>query len=320
MADNKVTTPDFTKVYEEYLAYISGLPAGFKVPTFEEWLKTRETPAPQKKVTPTLSPMEQKIQDYWKLKEAPTEGVEGEGVTPIWETAGFGSEEEWRMAMGLDLSPSQKEQYRLEQERLDLAKEEAKRQTAYQEWQMAQPSDTALRQRLWESQQQAELAQMTAPSDWITRWIQTKGLQEQTEASRLKRKATGVEARLGDVFQTATPSEFEQLERRAMDLWSDYESARARVGDVGAPPAPEWLAKFVPSQTAGQPITKQATQTPSGQQWISTPWSQREGLRGYTEWSGGKGYQDILNEMAMMAPSTPSGAGRTQWSPAKQRA
>lgn len=85
------------------------------------------------------------------------------------------------------------------------------------------------------------------------------------------------------------------------------------------PPAPAWLPQFAPSQVAGQTITKGRVTTPSGQQWAQTPWSVREGLRGYTEWTGKRPYPEILEHMAMMQPETPAGAGRTRWMPKRQR-
>jgi len=84
-------------------------------------------------------------------------------------------------------------------------------------------------------------------------------------------------------------------------------------------PAPPWLSRFAPSQTAGQPISKQNIRTPSAQQWGATPSSQRAGLGGYMEWTGGRNLADLLSHMQTMLPEQPGGAGRERWAPAIQR-
>lgn len=81
---------------------------------------------------------------------------------------------------------------------------------------------------------------------------------------------------------------------------------------------PEWLPQFSPEQVAGKKLKKKKVRTPSGQQWGKTPWSVREGLRGYTEWAGFRPYRDILEHMAMMQSKTPVGAGRERWKPIRQ--
>ena len=84
------------------------------------------------------------------------------------------------------------------------------------------------------------------------------------------------------------------------------------------PPAPSWLTGFVPTLQAGEQITKQPIVTPSGQQWARTPGAQREGLRGYAEWTGGRPYGDILQEMRSMLPREPRGVGYKRYTPARQ--
>ena len=265
-----------------------------------------------------------------------------------WQTATTTHEEPTPEAPELDpyaIDREQMEARRWEfQQDLALRQQEAQRQAEYQQWQMAQPSDVELRQRLWEQQQEAELAGMTAPSDWITRWMMTAGLQQQRDTRRLEGQ---VESRgeasdiawsnyartrqqvEGDEDWQQTPrvaqrtiaeKESKYWSLRAKELEAQEELELVTGTPIGTPEAPEWLSKFVPGQTAGQPISKGRTTTPSGQQWTQTPWSQREGLRGYTEWAGYRPFQDILEQMAMMAPRTPTGAGRTQWKPATQRA
>jgi hypothetical protein len=84
------------------------------------------------------------------------------------------------------------------------------------------------------------------------------------------------------------------------------------------PPAPKWLPRFVPSQKAGEPVTKaKRLITPSLQAWGRLPYTQRQKMAGYVEWSG-QSYRDMLERMAMMRPVTPRVAPR--WAPAIQRA
>ena len=84
-----------------------------------------------------------------------------------------------------------------------------------------------------------------------------------------------------------------------------------------APPTPEWMPQFVPGQVAGQTMERLPVKTPSGQQWGRTPWSVREGLAGYADWAGGRAYRDILEQMAMMQPRTPTRP--RGWQPAVRR-
>lgn len=109
-----------------------------------------------------------------------------------------------------------------------------------------------------------------------------------------------------------------------LDNYGNFDYGASSPEDIAAeqrrkqpPPAPYWLPKFAPGQTEGRPISKENIPTPSGQQWLSTPWSERQGLAGYTEWAGFRPFRDILESMAMAQPNTPS-AGRG-WRPAQQR-
>ena len=90
---------------------------------------------------------------------------------------------------------------------------------------------------------------------------------------------------------------------------------RGRV--PSAPPTPGWMPQFVPGQIAGQTMERLPVKTPSGQQWGKTPWSVREGLAGYMDWRGGRGYRDMLEQMAMMQPRTPTKP--RGWQPAIRR-
>jgi len=116
----------------------------------------------------------------------------------------------------------------------------------------------------------------------------------------------------GEPIRMPTPN----LERRLEVLEAKLAEVRARP--LGTPPAPEWLPQFAETQIAGQPITKARTRTPSGQLYAQTPWSVREGLRGYTEWAGYRPYSEILEHMLMMQPEAPMGAGRVRWQPPAQ--
>ena len=71
------------------------------------------------------------------------------------------------------------------------------------------------------------------------------------------------------------------------------------------PPTPKWLPQFVPGLAAGQPIQQLPVITPSGQQWARTPWSQRRGLAGFADCTGGRPLLDIQNQMEMMQGATP---------------
>ena len=128
----------------------------------------------------------------------------------------------------------------------------------------------------------------------------------------------------------ATGAERMMLESQAEQLFSRADRLNTQAKVATTPPTPDWLPQFLQQTTgkkgqdttpkAGEPIKEGRIQTPSGQQWASTPWSVREGLRGFTEFSGFRPMGDILDQMAMMQPRTPTGAGRTQWKPATQRA
>ncbi len=82
------------------------------------------------------------------------------------------------------------------------------------------------------------------------------------------------------------------------------------------PNAPDWMVKYVPGLTAGQPITKQRMATPSPQQWRTTPSIQQQMLQGYTEWQG-TSWADIAQQYQNMLPANPNIA--YQWQPQRQR-
>ena len=91
-----------------------------------------------------------------------------------------------------------------------------------------------------------------------------------------------------------------------------------RERQPSAPPTPAWLAQFAPWLTVGEPIKPGAIPTPSGQQWGRTPWSVKEGLRGFAEFAGGRPLEDIYAHMLQMQPQAPWG-GRGRWRTPTQR-
>ena len=117
-----------------------------------------------------------------------------------------------------------------------------------------------------------------------------------------------------------TPEEERQAER---DWFEAQMPARKVMGgkkEPKTPPAPEWLPQFVPGLTAGKPIEKLPTKTPSGQTWSMLPPSTQLGLAGYVDWAGDRTFEDVYEQMQIMKPKTPRGAGVEQWRPASQRA
>jgi len=88
--------------------------------------------------------------------------------------------------------------------------------------------------------------------------------------------------------------------------------------DIGGIPIPRWLPQFVPG-LAGQSTlrgTPPPIATPSPQQWARTPYSQREGLAGYSEFQGTP-FIETLESMQSMTPRSPNLG--TAWRPARQR-
>jgi len=112
-------------------------------------------------------------------------------------------------------------------------------------------------------------------------------------------------------FGEPTLAQKQQMAWTAMEIGEEPTPEKPRT-----PPTPAWLPQFVPQLKAGEPIAKYPIATPSGQQWMRMPWSQREKFAGYAEWAG-QPYRDILERMAMMRPRTPTTSRR--WTPAKQR-
>ena len=85
-----------------------------------------------------------------------------------------------------------------------------------------------------------------------------------------------------------------------------YENMPAQGTAQGAPPAPPWLPKFVPSMKAGQEIRKLPALTLSGQQAQQISPEQWQGLRGYINWAGVPGQaaslEDYIARMEAMYP------------------
>lgn len=205
--------------------------------------------------------------------------------------------------------------------------------------------------QIFEEARRGILGGLGGPSDWIRRWQVTKlqnpfekptDLQSVAEEGLFKIQEARADLATslkmdGDKAISSpwlmAPSLGEKQERLT-ELYQEYGSAiqeqqalaqeAEKTGEfpgqqARTPPAPEWLSKFVPGQVAGQPITKVPTTTPSGQQWARTPWSQREGLRGFTEFAGFRPFEDIMGSMFAMMPQEPRGVRAKQWLPQRQR-
>ena len=225
-------------------------------------------------------------------------------------------------------------------EKTDIAQaqweKEFQAQQTYRQWQMQQTpaNEKALKQRLWEAEQLTKLA---GPADWIKRWELIQGRQRRQEKAGLERGITraeemierapevplrGIPRQEGEVTTqtgaTPTPNLAKKIEKLSRQLEAVELEADGEGRGATGPPAPSWLPQFVPSQTAGQPITRAPIRTPSGQQWMRTPPSELAGLKGYTEWAGYRPLGDIYAHMEMMQPQAPAGGGMRRWRPAQQ--
>ncbi len=249
----------------------------------------------------------------------------GEEEKEPWEVGGYGSEQDWRVIMGLELTAAQEAEQEAtrwwREQQVAKWEEEAQSQAEYREWQMSdatlargQPQrERELTDRL---RLQQELAQLGGPADWIKRWQMVHGVIPRAEAAHLRERSQALLLEAQDL----TGAERTMKEMQSENLVIAARRLRVKAKEMQEPLTPEWLPDFAETQVAGEPITKARTTTPSGQQWISTPQSVRQGLRGYTEWAGFSPTPDILDQMAMMQTRTPQGAGRTRWKPAQQRA
>lgn len=179
------------------------------------------------------------------------------------------------------------------------------------------------------------LGQLGGQADWIRRWQVEKEL-EQLRAPREEAELPmGVPAGLvpkmlqyaggREAFIRETAERFPELGGEPTLAWKQMAGqvagwaggAPAPVA-LTAPPVPSWLPQFVPQLAGERQIAKWPTTTPSGQMWARTPWSTREALRGYTQYAGFRPYEDILQQMQIMIPKTPWGAGRARWTPPRQ--
>lgn len=241
-----------------------------------------------------------------------------------------------------------------ERENLALARQREARLQRESEWSMQQQPDETYQQY-----RQRLLGELAGPGDWIKRWQvayggwpsrQPSALQEQAtrgswEIRQARDLATQKREAAIEAFAADEPERGRRLRQEATELTKlqreteqAYEPAiqeqrgiAQRGMETGiwpevsrqpsAPRAPAWLPQFAPGQTAGQAITKQWVPTPSPQTWAKTPWSIREGLRGFTEWSApaSRAYRDILEHMQVQIPSAPKGArGIQRWRPKTQ--
>lgn len=134
-----------------------------------------------------------------------------------------------------------------------------------------------------------------------------------TEAGTYKGPTTFV---AGSHVETPSSEAVARYERKKQTAWGRREPARPKRPTL--PMTPEGLAQFVPGLTTGEQITKQPVLTPSGQQWAATPWSQKEQLRGYAGWAGGRPYEDIVGQMIAMLPQAPRGVSSKWYRPQRQ--
>ena len=121
----------------------------------------------------------------------------------------------------------------------------------------------------------------------------------------------------GDSEAVAAKARLEQAFARLEQAQNELLKASSHFSPA-LPPAPEYLPEFAPGQVTGKTITKERIPNPSLQQLARLPYSEREGLAGFAEFSG-QSFSDILDQMAMMAPKTPAGAGRFTFAPTTQR-
>lgn len=180
---------------------------------------------------------------------------------------------------------------------------------------------------MWDAEQQRLLTQLTGPADWIKRWQTMQASNpfreelKQLKIGELRGRVKGLERQF--------PTEAQERPAPGMifepgigkELWKTrgrIEKLERKEGRPEPPPAPEWLSQFVPSQIAGQPITRAPMATPSGQLWGKTPPSVLAGLGGYAEWAGHRPLEDIYAHMMEMLPEAPRGAGMQRWRPAYQ--
>jgi len=198
--------------------------------------------------------------------------------------------------------------------------------TQYQEAQLGlsreqlawQQSQGAASERL---EREKLLASLTGPQDWIKYWQMQRG------PASMNERVQNLNAEAMIHLQAAQPLSGGERLREEMAAEKLFDQAEKLMGKQAAmpttPPSPEWLPQFAPSQVAGQPITAGRIPTPSGQQFAGMAESQRAGLAGYAQWGSAQGptrtWGDIMSHMEMMQPSTPSGAGRERWQPARQR-
>ena len=273
---------------------------------------------------------------------------EGIPVAPYWERfnkLGQSLAEAGEATWGARPPLSEEELIRLQQApewaRIELAREAAAAGRAPETltpWQRAQLEET---QRQWKAR---ELAR---PENWIERWFYENmpRQREAVEAGPIWERGapSGTLApytlapTTGGVTYVAPGQELEQvfapsiaaygsrlpgeLEERALAgapvttvRWGVPEAPEAAYRPT-TPPAPPGLSTFVPSLTAGKPITKEAALTLSGQQAQQIPWSIWKMLQGYLGWAGVPGQaaslEDYRHRLEAMIPQAQ--ARRPSW-------
>lgn len=212
------------------------------------------------------------------------------------------------------------------------------------------------RAAMFEQVRQMWLERLTEPADWIKRWMaehepnpfvsRRPPLSELEKAQEALRRAQqekeswisralslpkpmfpppeegmDLAQQLAQIAPEAIRSATDRIARLEREIQAgglegpEPEAERPPVQLL--PPTPPWLESLGFGLTAGQPITRVPQLTPSAQQWARLPWSQRQGLRGFSEWSG-QSWEDMLSRMEQMLPEQPF-FGSTRWTPSRQR-
>ena len=82
--------------------------------------------------------------------------------------------------------------------------------------------------------------------------------------------------------------------------------------------APGWLTQWVPGLEVGERLGNAPVTPASGQLWARTPFTERQGLAGYLNWTRGQGaFQEFQEDIARRQPLDPRRTA-TRWTPARQ--
>ena len=194
--------------------------------------------------------------------------------------------------------------------------------------------------KLWEAQKEEAVERLAGAGDWIRRYELEKeefepsteppkpggGLwrseEEEFEAGERWRKAK-------KKFQPVKWVKSQEFRKHQAEMAGEEEGVRLEMlrgraekartlWESTVPPAPQWLTKFAPSLTAGEPITKEPIRPISGQWFAQADPSRIRQLGAYAEFAGGRTIEDLYAQTERMRPRTPTGAMRPVWRPARQ--